>query len=141
MLIWCAAIAYLASVSSERHSRREGTAAMLRYGRRCPGEKMSLFVRFLIVAPLLLFIALGRNASASDEVKTDAGLVAGTTNADGSVRIFKGIPFAAPPIGSLRWKAPQPAPRWTGVRQADKFGSACLQNDVFGDIYFRDSQP
>jgi para-nitrobenzyl esterase len=55
--------------------------------------------------------------------------------------MFKGIPFAAPPVGALRWKAPQPAPRWNGVRQADKFGPACLQTDVFGDIYFRDAQP
>jgi len=44
-------------------------------------------------------------------------------------------------VGDLRWKAPQPAASWTGVRQADKFGSACLQTNVFGDIYFRDSQP
>ena len=55
--------------------------------------------------------------------------------------MFKGIPFAAPPVGDLRWKGPQPAPGWSGVRQADKFGSACLQTDVFGDIYFRDNQP
>ena len=55
--------------------------------------------------------------------------------------MFKGIPFAAAPVGDLRWKAPQPPSKWTGVRQADKFGSACLQTDVFGDIYFRDAQP
>jgi len=41
----------------------------------------------------------------------------------------------------LRWKAPQPAPSWVGVRQAEKFGPPCLQTDVFGDIFFRDAQP
>jgi len=79
--------------------------------------------------------------TAADEVSTESGTVQGTTNIDRTVRMFKGIPFAAPPVGELRWKAPQPAPRWSSVRQADKFGSACLQTNVFGDIYFRDSQP
>jgi len=57
--------------------------------------------------------------------------------------MFKGVPFAAPPVGNLRWKAPQPAPKWSGVRAADKFGSACMQTDVFGDIlqFMRDAQP
>ena len=79
--------------------------------------------------------------SAKDQVKIDSGVVEGTTSRDHSVRLFKGIPFAAPPLGELRWKAPQPTPKWTGVRQANKFGSACLQTNVFGDIYFRDNQP
>jgi para-nitrobenzyl esterase len=77
----------------------------------------------------------------ADEVKVNSGTLAGTSNQDHTVRIFKGIPFAAPPVGDLRWKAPQPTPGWEGVRQADKFGSACLQTNVFGDIYFRDNQP
>ncbi|HET9825853.1 MAG TPA: carboxylesterase family protein, partial [Chitinophagaceae bacterium] len=41
-------------------------------------------------------------------VKTNAGLVSGMVNSSGEVHIFKGIPFAAPPVGALRWKAPQP---------------------------------
>src|SRR5438105_652811 len=102
---------------------------------------MSPFARFLWIAPFTVMAILVANRFASDEVKTEAGVVAGTTNADRTVRIFKGVPFAAPPLGDLRWKAPQPMPKWNGVRQADKFGSACLQTNVFGDIYFRDSQP
>jgi para-nitrobenzyl esterase len=78
---------------------------------------------------------------AADQVVTESGKVQGVISGDHSVRIFKGIPFAAAPVGALRWKAPQPAPGWTAVRQADKFGSPCLQTDVFGDIYFRDSKP
>jgi len=79
--------------------------------------------------------------AAKDVVKTDSGVLEGTLNSDHSVRIFKGVPFAAPPVGDLRWKAPQPAAHWDGVRPADKFGPACLQTNVFGDIYFRDNQP
>ena len=80
-------------------------------------------------------------AQAADQVTIETGVVAGSSNADNSVRLFKNIPFAAPPVGDLRWKPPQPAPKWTGVRAADKFGPACLQTDVFGDIYPRDAQP
>lgn len=82
-------------------------------------------------------------ARSADEVTVDSGKLQGTTNADKTVRIFKGVPFAAPPVGDLRWKAPQPAKKWDGVRVADKFGSACMQTDVFGDIlqFMRDAQP
>lgn len=92
----------------------------------------------------IIFLASSISAGVpmtTDEVTVENGKLQGTSNSDHTVRIFKGIPFAAPPIGDLRWKAPQPAPNWTGVRQADKFGSACLQTNVFGDIFFRDNQP
>jgi len=55
----------------------------------------------------------------------DGGQISGTS-ADG-VRAYKGIPFAAPPVGELRWKAPQPVVAWTGVKQADAFGPQCMQ--------------
>jgi len=102
--------------------------------------------RFLTVVQMTAFILLigvfsAWAASPVDEVTVENGKLQGTTNEDHSVRMFKGIPFAAPPLGELRWKAPQPALSWSGVRQADKFGSACLQTNVFGDIYFRDAQP
>jgi para-nitrobenzyl esterase len=90
---------------------------------------------------LLAGVLFSGAAGPADEVTIETGKVQGTTNQDHSVRMFKGIPFAAPPVGDLRWKAPQPGPAWSGVRQADKFGSACLQTNVFGDIYFRDNQP
>jgi para-nitrobenzyl esterase len=92
------------------------------------------------VALLAAFLSVTA-VQAADEVVTESGKLQGTTNIDHAVRIFKGVPFAAPPVGDLRWKAPQSAPKWTGVRLADKFGSACLQTNVFGDIYFRDNQP
>ena len=58
------------------------------------------------------------------------GQLAGTPSGDGSVVAFKGVPFAAPPVGALRWRAPQPAVPWQGVRQADTFSASCVQNIV-----------
>ncbi len=104
---------------------------------------MSRFLSVVQWAGLIVLIGVfSANAvTAADEVTVAGGKLQGTTNEDHTVRMFKGIPFAAAPVGALRWKAPQPAPGWNGVRQADKFGPACLQTDVFGDIYFRDAQP
>jgi para-nitrobenzyl esterase len=58
-------------------------------------------------------------------VATDKGLIEGTS-AEGTDQ-FLGVPYAAPPVGSLRWAAPQPAPRWHGVRQATSYGGRCAQ--------------
>ena len=87
---------------------------------------------------LLLVVGLAACACAADRVKVEGGTLEGTVNADSSVRIFKGVPFAAPPVGNLRWQAPAPVQRWTGVRKADQFGNHCVQGQVFGDIIFRD---
>src|ERR1019366_7660644 len=51
--------------------------------------------------------------------------VSGNPVDDAGVRAFKGIPFAAPPVGDLRWRAPQPAARWDGVRKAEQFAPNC----------------
>ena len=67
----------------------------------------------------------GLMAQSLKPVRTQSGLVQGTME-DG-VTVYKGIPFAAPPIGDLRWRAPQPAVAWTGVRSAAKFGPGCMQ--------------
>src|SRR5499427_3758474 len=64
-------------------------------------------------------------SAASDVVRIDGGQLRGTSA--GGVRVFKGIPFAAPPVGALRWKAPQPAIAWSGVKAADTFGAQCMQ--------------
>ena len=90
-----------------------------------------------------VFVALlsGMEVAAANEVKTESGVVEGTTSADGKVQIFKGIPYAAPPVGALRWKEPQPAESWEGVRKATEFGARCMQWNVFGDMVFRDAGP
>ena len=70
---------------------------------------------------------LSASAAGADIVKTKSGAVEGAAVAGFNVRVFKGIPFAAPPVGDLRWKAPQPAAPWQGVRKATEFGPRCMQ--------------
>jgi len=63
----------------------------------------------------------------SDTVRTEAGLISGIFHAQSGVTSFKGIPFAAPPVESLRWKPPQPVRPWKGVRNCTAFGPSPMQ--------------
>ena len=94
---------------------------------------------FLIVVSSLCFLSATVNAQPANqfsEVKTTNGTLAGTVGKNG-VRSFKGIPFAAPPVGDLRWKEPQPVANWTGIKKADHFGPRAMQAPIFGDMNFR----
>jgi para-nitrobenzyl esterase len=71
-------------------------------------------------------------AAIDQPVKLDTGLVSGAPGKNAEVRVFKGIPFAAPPVGDLRWKPPQPAAKWEGVRAGDQFGNSCMQGGAGG---------
>ncbi len=72
----------------------------------------------------------------SDTVKIEGGAVAGTI--DRGVRVFKGMPYAAPPVGPLRWKPPQPVVAWSGVRDGSVFGGECPQTQYpAGSVYIR----
>ncbi|HVE59386.1 MAG TPA: carboxylesterase family protein [Pyrinomonadaceae bacterium] len=79
------------------------------------------------------------SALAADQVKTASGVVDGAGKQASGVRIFRGIPYAAPPVGDLRWKPPAPAKNWQGVREAAVFGPRCMQQPVFSDMVFRSS--
>ena len=79
---------------------------------------------YACAAVVAIGLLLGVPTSAR-EVATEAGQVAGATE-DG-VESWKGIPFAAPPVGPLRWRAPQPAAKWNGIRQAVTYGNDCMQ--------------
>lgn len=68
---------------------------------------------------------------------TDTGRLSGIRDAKTGLNEFRGIPYAAPPVGPLRWKPPQPAVAWTGVRHADHFGPRCMQRPLFSDMVFR----
>jgi para-nitrobenzyl esterase len=92
--------------------------------------------RFALSVAALIMSTLAGPASAIAQVKTTAGEVRGTASADARVRIFKGIPYAAPPVGELRWKEPRPAAAWDGVRDATEFGRQCFQGSIFADITF-----
>jgi para-nitrobenzyl esterase len=67
------------------------------------------------------------SAAIEEPVHLDSGLVSGIPGSNAGVRVFRGIPYAAPPIGKLRWSDPQPAAHWDGVRKADEFGAMCMQ--------------
>ena len=64
--------------------------------------------------------------ASGDAVTLDSGRISGVAGKDPAVLVFKGIPYAAPPVGDLRWREPQPVKAWTGVRAADAFGARCL---------------
>jgi para-nitrobenzyl esterase len=66
-------------------------------------------------------------AAISQPVRTETGLVSGVPARDASITVYKGLPFGAPPVGDLRWRAPQPPAPWQGVRKADQFGNVCIQ--------------
>jgi para-nitrobenzyl esterase len=72
-----------------------------------------------------------------NQVRVANGILEGTLDTESGVRAFKGIPFAQPPVGELRWKPPQPARNWEGARKADKFGPRAMQRAIFGDMGFR----
>ena len=80
-----------------------------------------------LVAPLAMafVLALPATVNAQTTVATQSGTVQGVV--EGDVTAFKGIPFAKPPVGDLRWRAPQPIDRWTGIKKADHYGPDCMQ--------------
>ena len=82
-------------------------------------------LRQILQGTLIGLAFTAARAQSADQVKIDSGLLQGSTQ-DG-VTSFKGVPFAAPPVGNLRWRAPQQIASWTGVRQATKFASDCMQ--------------
>jgi para-nitrobenzyl esterase len=69
------------------------------------------------------------NAQIKEPIKLDAGSLGNSTESSPGIRAFKGIPFAASPVGALRWREPQPVAKWNGVRDASKFGNVCIQPD------------
>ncbi len=75
--------------------------------------------------------------SATTIVTNSLGKLAGAFDEATGVYSFKGVPFAAPPVGELRWQEPQPVAAWAGVRQAVQFGPRAMQLPVFGDMDFR----
>lgn len=80
-------------------------------------------------AVLALGFALPQFATAAiaEPVKIETGALLGVPGRKPSITVFKGIPYAAPPVGDLRFRAPQPALPWQGVRKADQFGKSCPQ--------------
>jgi para-nitrobenzyl esterase len=87
-------------------------------------------VLLILVTAVLLVSAWPAAAQIKGPVKIAGGQVEGTPGANPSIMVFKGIPYAAPPVGNLRWQPPQPPVPWQGVRKADRFSPECIQNIV-----------
>jgi para-nitrobenzyl esterase len=83
--------------------------------------------RLLAAIVALACGALVAQAAGPAAVTVAGGRLQGAAGRDASVRVFKGVPYAAPPVGARRWKAPEPAVTWSGVRAADRFAPACVQ--------------
>jgi para-nitrobenzyl esterase len=77
----------------------------------------------LLLAPLT-----ASTRDVNNKARVESGLLEGVPSSVPGVRVFKGIPYAAPPVGDLRWRPPQPPATWDGVRRADKFSDSCVQN-------------
>jgi para-nitrobenzyl esterase len=94
-------------------------------------------MRFILPISLLAILVASEAPAATPAprsaliVQTESGRVAGAM--EGGTESWKGIPFAAPPVGPLRWRAPQPAQHWTGVRLANAYGHDCMQQPFGGD--------
>jgi para-nitrobenzyl esterase len=81
-------------------------------------------------------------AAINDPVRVEQGKLSSVPGTDPDVRVFKGIPFAAPPVGDLRWRAPKPAADWSGVHKADQFSATCMQTPYpEGSLYRSEPQP
>jgi para-nitrobenzyl esterase len=83
-----------------------------------------------------VLVAMTASSAAQPRVQTTAGVVGGVSTADGRIRVFKTVPYAAPPVAALRWQAPRAVVPWDGVRDATRFGPRCLQGRIFDDIVF-----
>ncbi|MGA8160586.1 MAG: carboxylesterase/lipase family protein [Acidobacteriaceae bacterium] len=101
---------------------------------------MRLIVRTSSFALAVCCMVAPLSGRAADQlkIKTDKGKVQGKLSDDGQIRVFLGIPYAAPPVGPLRWKPPQPEAKWKGAREATQFGDRCMQPDIYHDMHFRD---
>ena len=88
-------------------------------------KKLLLSIAFLLPAMGMM---------AQTQVTTAEGILEGKDLS--GLTVFKGVPFAAPPVGNLRWKAPQPVQKWQGVRMAKEFGANPMQEPIFGDMNF-----
>ncbi len=107
-------------------------------------QKDKMIHKDLLIRPLLagfLFAGFAHAQAPAPIVKTAQGEAMGKLIHDGQEKAFLGLPYAAPPVGNLRWKAPAPPARWSGVRDATKFGNRCEQWHIWDDYIFTDPGP
>lgn len=88
---------------------------------------MKFSYTWLLVMAIVLAACTASETSITETVKLESGYVSGYSDTESEVISFKGIPFAAPPVGDLRWKAPQPVEAWEGTRECRAFGPSPVQ--------------
>jgi para-nitrobenzyl esterase len=98
---------------------------------RLAGAAWALFL------PVACFGCGGHADRPDNQVRVAQGVLEGIAAARPGVRAFLGIPYAAPPVADQRWRAPEPAVSWQGVRPADRFGDRCIQTHPFEDMLFQ----
>lgn len=94
--------------------------------------------KLLASSMCVVFLALTAIAQTGPKATTSQGKIEGKMSPDGQVREFLGVPYAAPPVGPLRWKPPHPGLKWLGMRPAASFGAHCMQPAIYADMVFRD---
>ncbi|WP_255551176.1 carboxylesterase family protein [Granulicella sp. dw_53] len=105
------------------------------------GQRLYKGLLKTMVGGLVAMLPVVALAVGPAQVKTDGGVIEGELTVDQKVVAFKGIPYAAPPVGDLRWRAPQAAAKWSGVRSAKEFGYHCVQTGGYPDMQFHDPGP
>ena len=96
----------------------------------------------LIIAVAALALVSCSTGKIIDTVSVEGGRIQGVLTDNPEVMIFKGVPYAAAPVGDLRWALPQPVTPWDGVKVADTFGSPAIQpGRAPGSFYYKEFQP
>ena len=104
---------------------------------------MNTSIRSIYILFLLILIGISTDLKSQNknsfEVQTQIknGIIAGSYDTKTGIQKYFGIPFAQPPVGDLRWKAPQPLENWSGIKETKNFGPRAIQAPVFGDMDFK----
>ena len=85
-----------------------------------------------VVAVGMMGLSMGSHGA--EALRVEGGQIADVTPAISGVRLFRGIPYAAPPVGELRWRKPEPVNAWGGIRKTLEWGPRCMQSNRLGDI-------
>jgi para-nitrobenzyl esterase len=93
------------------------------------------FKQACVVLTAAIAITFGSPSSgAAEPISIEGGQIANSAPDPSGIRVFKGIPYAAPPLDELRWRAPQPVQKWQGVRNVAEWGPRCVQSSRLGDL-------
>lgn len=99
-----------------------------------PASFLMPMLGFFVITIILISCSGTAGTDIRMSVKTESGLVSGIPGIDTSIMVYKGIPFAATPVGDLRWKAPQPPIPWKGIRKATEYCKPCIQNLTLSNL-------